>query len=164
LEASDRKKLEELAVERLMATANDEEQWSFCFRTEGAVSAIYCPWQVGEDAALDGEIEGLDLPWTPERLDLIKRSQADPTEKELRQWAEAYCRKMVTDAYEGLATAWAVPLWIDQKIAAYALFVAGADEDPDDPPLLKGVFDTLEEAGSALDIEGVAEGTPPSWE
>jgi hypothetical protein len=39
MKSADRKKLEKLALERLDATANDEERWSFLFRTDGAVGA-----------------------------------------------------------------------------------------------------------------------------
>ena len=39
-----------------------------------------------QDWEFDGEIEDLGLPWSPERLELIKRGEADPTEEELHQW------------------------------------------------------------------------------
>jgi len=35
-----------------------------------------------QDWEFDGEIEDLGLPWSPERLELIKRGEADPTEEE----------------------------------------------------------------------------------
>jgi hypothetical protein len=49
MDSADRKKLAKFASERLYATADDEEQWSFLFRTRGAVSYLYCPWSVTED-------------------------------------------------------------------------------------------------------------------
>jgi hypothetical protein len=42
MDLADRQKLERIALDRLLASADDEEQWSFVFRTEGAVSALYC--------------------------------------------------------------------------------------------------------------------------
>ena len=84
MDLADREKLEKLALERLYATADDDEPWSFVFRTDGALSMNYCPWSETEDWEFDGEIEGLGLPWSPERLKLIKRGEADPTEEELQ--------------------------------------------------------------------------------
>ena len=120
---ADREKLEKLALERLYATADDDEPWSFVFRTDGALSMNYCPWSETEDWEFDGEIEGLGLPWSPERLKLIKRGEADPTEEEL-------------------------------QIAGYALFVGASEGDPDEAPILEGVFDSPEEAEAALTEKG----------
>jgi hypothetical protein len=39
-------------------------------------------------------VEGLAAVWAPERLDLIKRGEADPNEGELRQWRQAKCCKL----------------------------------------------------------------------
>jgi hypothetical protein len=66
-------KLEKLALERLYATANDDEQWSFLFRTRWAMDPFYCPWSVTEDCEFDGGVEDLDLPWSSERLEVLKR-------------------------------------------------------------------------------------------
>jgi hypothetical protein len=81
-------------LERLHATADDDEQWSFLFRTDRAVNFLYCPWSVTEDWEFDGETQGLSLPWSPERLQLIRDGDADPNEEELRQWRRAMCRKL----------------------------------------------------------------------
>jgi hypothetical protein len=157
VDATDRKKLEELASERLLASADDEEQWSFVFGTEGAVDLLYCPWSVTEDEDFNGETDGLDLPWTPERLDLITRGEAEPTEEELRQWRRALCRKLA-DGSDWCWVAWIVPLWIDGKIAGHALFSASAAGDPDEAPLLGGVFESFDEAKAALSVEGAIDG------
>ena len=149
MEAAVRKKLEELAVERLEATADDEEQWSFCFRTEGAADFVYCPWSVTKDLEFDGETDGLDLPWSAERLDLITRGEAEPTEKELHEWRRAKCREFATST-DDCWIAWIVPLWIKKKIAGYALFVSDSAADPDEAPVLEGVFDSHDEARVAL--------------
>jgi hypothetical protein len=64
MDLADREKLEKLALERLDATADDDEQWSFLFRTNGATDLLYCPWSVTEDWEFDGETEGLRLHWS----------------------------------------------------------------------------------------------------
>ena len=69
MRAPDREKLKKLALERLYATADAEEPWSLVFRTDGALCMSYCPWSETEDCEFDGEIEGLGLPWSPERLE-----------------------------------------------------------------------------------------------
>jgi hypothetical protein len=165
LEPSDRKKLEELALQRLMATADDaNDPWSFLYRTEGSNNVGYCSWDAGDSAMFDRDLEGLDLPWTPERLDLIKRGEAEPTQEEARQWVEAHCRKMLMNDDEAIESAYIVPLWIDGKIAAYALFLSGDSDYPYDAPAFRGVFETVEEAKAAVAPDGLIEGAPPSWE
>ena len=153
MDAADRKKLEQVALDRLLATAHDEEQWSFAFRTEGAVYLPYCPWSVTEDWEFDGGTDGLDLPWAPERLDLITRGEADPTEEELGQWREALCRQLA-DGSDYCSVAWIVPLWIEKKIAGHALFTVTADGDPDEAPTLEGVFESVDQAKAALAVAG----------
>ena len=143
-------KREKLALERLYATADDDEPWSFVFRTDGALSMNYCPWSETEDWEFDGEIEGLGLPWSPERLKLIKRGEADPTEEELHQWRRAKC-KLAANCHW---FAWLTPLTINEKIAGYALFVGASEGDPDEAPILEGVFDSPEEAEAALTEKG----------
>jgi len=153
LNRADRKKLEKLALERLDATANDNEQWSFLFRTDGFVGYLYCPWSETEDWDFDGTIEGLDLPWSAERLNFIKYGKADPTENELRQWRQAKCRSLASGS-DSCWIAWIVPLWIDQKIAGYALFVCSSYGDLNEAPFLEGIFASLEEARVFLTKQG----------
>lgn len=155
LDLAVRKKLEKLALERLYATADAEEPWSFVFRTDGALCMSYCPWSETEDQEFDGEIEGLGLVWSPERLELIKRGEADPTEEELHQWRRAKCRKLAAD-YHWFA--WLTPLTINEKIAGYALFVGASEGDPYEAPILEGVFDSPEEAEAALVEKGAVGG------
>jgi hypothetical protein len=52
--------------------------------------------------------------------------------------------------------AWIVPIRKKGRIAGYALF--GCDSAGDDVPELLGVFDSLEEAKSALTKEGAVAG------
>jgi hypothetical protein len=67
VEAAKRAQLEHLALSRLGATAHDDEQWSFLFRTPGARCHTYCPWTVTDDWDFDGSLDDLDLPWTASR-------------------------------------------------------------------------------------------------
>ena len=60
------------------------------------------------------------------------------TEEEIHQWCRAKCRKLA--AYWHW-TAWPTPLMIDEKIAGYALFVGYSDGDPNEAPILEGVFE-----------------------
>jgi hypothetical protein len=138
----------------LNATAYDEEQWSFAWTGKGAVCLSYCPWSEFDDWEFDGTVEGLDLPWNEERLDLIARGEVNPNENELRQWRQAKCR---TSALKGEAfAAWITPVIMDEKIACYAIFLFHYDAAPEDAPGLMGVFDSLDEAREALTIDGVA--------
>jgi hypothetical protein len=47
---------------------------------------------------------------------------------------------------------------IDEKIAGYAVFVGYADGDPNEAPMLEGVFDSPEEAKAALTEKGAVGG------
>src|SRR5262245_48398079 len=94
LQPTERKKFEKLALQRLNATAYDKDQWSFAWSGMGAVCLSYCPWSELDDWDFDGTIEGLDLPWAGERLELISRGEAHPNKKEMRQWRRAMCRRL----------------------------------------------------------------------
>jgi hypothetical protein len=153
VDTSRRQRLEQLALERLQATAHDEERWSFLFRTDGAVGFLYCPWFVTEDWEFDGDTAGLDLPWDRGRLALIDRGDTEPTQEELAQWRRAKCRLLATFT-DWAWIAWVVPVREEGRVAGYALFVADANGHPDDAPHLQGVFDSLEEAKAALMTEG----------
>jgi hypothetical protein len=153
MEPATRGKLEELALERLDATADDEEQWSFLFRTDGAVDVPYCPWFVTEEWEFERDTEDLDLPWSAERRELIESGGDNPTEDELREWRRAMCRKLAPGSDWSWA-AWIVPLWIEDKVAGYAAFLVDASGDPDEAPILEGIFDSIDEAKAALAIKG----------
>lgn len=147
-------RLESLALERLEVTADDEERWSFLFRTEGAVDFIYCPWEEVEE--FDGDVEDLDLPWSPERLELIEEGEAEPTEQELAEWRRAKCQQLADDS-ECAQTAWIVPLHVDGQVAGWALFLCG--DDPDEAPTLNGVFATIDAGKAALAVVGAIAAT-----
>ena|ERR1700754_4474933 len=156
MDPAEQSKWEAAAIARLNATAEDDEQWSFLFRTEGAQTVTYCPWSATQNMAFDGTIYGLDLPWSDERTKLIESGKADPTAEELAQWREAMCRSLIDSEQSWIAHI--VPLWADKTIAAYAFFATGGSSDPDESPLLKGVFDTLDAAKAAVAADGAVEG------
>lgn len=153
MDSTARGKLEELAWERMNATADDEEQWSFAFRTEGAVDFPYCPWFVTEEWEFHGELDDLELPWSADRRAAIAKGEDQPTEDELNEWRRAMCRKLAPGS-DWSWVAWIVPLWIEGQIGGYAAFTFDPNLDPDDPPELNGVFDSLEAAKTALMADG----------
>ena len=61
-----------LALERLNATADDDEQWSYAWTGEGAVNFLYCPWSQFEHEEFDGWVSDLNLPWSEARLRQIE--------------------------------------------------------------------------------------------
>src|SRR5579871_622776 len=121
MDMATRSNLEKLAVRRAAETADDEEPWSFLYRTEGAVGGLFCPWSETEDYEFDGNT-GLDLPWTQDRREAIANGEADPTDEELLQWRRALALHFAHGT-ESCAPIWIVPLRLDAEIAGYALFV-----------------------------------------
>jgi hypothetical protein len=138
-------------MERLLATAGDDEPWSFLFRTDGTVRFLFCPWSSVEDEDFDGNIDGLDLPWSPERVQAIDGG-ADPTEEELEQWRRAVAYQLA-DGSDWSAAVSIVPLWVDGAISGYAAFVCESS-DPDETPALEGIFASVQEATDALARRG----------
>jgi hypothetical protein len=121
------------------------------FRTERAYGLLYCPWTATKDWDFDGQIEGLMLPWSPDRLDLIKNSKADLTDEEIAQWRQAKCRQLASGS-DWAVPAWVVPLRLEGEIAAWSLFVCEGDEEM--PPALVGVYDSAEDAETELGMKG----------
>jgi hypothetical protein len=151
MDERDKQRWERVATKSLEATGDGEEQWSFLVRTPGSVGFLYCSWATTETLDFDGELQGLSLPWSDERLDLIRRGAADPNDEELAQWRKAKCQELAAGS-AWARPAWIVPLWVDGRIAAWTLFLSGPEDDGE--PYLEGVFDNLEEAKVALAIEG----------
>jgi len=100
----------------------------------------------------DGDTENLVLPWSQARIEFIKCG-GDPNKEELRQWREAKCRQLANGS-DWCWNAWAVPVRVKRRTAGYALFVCPSYGDPDDPPMLKGIFDSLDDAIALLRAEG----------
>lgn len=147
MDIAKRSTLETLARQGLAATASDDEQWSYLFRTKGSLELVYCPWSVVEDWEFDGDLDGLELPWSDERINEIEDGD-DPTDAELQEWRRATCRQLA-DGSDWAVPAWIVPVEVDQQVAGYALFLS-IDADEDSEPHLEGIYDTIVEAKSAL--------------
>jgi hypothetical protein len=59
-------------------------------------------------------------------------------------------------ADEGQAwIAWITPLREATKIEGYALWLVSIDGAPEDPPMLRGVFDSMKDAKAVLCSEGI---------
>jgi hypothetical protein len=145
--------LRRIAVERLRATADDTEPWSFLFRTEGAEGFHYCPWSWTSEEDFDGEVDIYDLPWPLERKALIRAGLSDPTGIELEQWREAKCR-WAANGSDWCYPAWVVPLQVEATIGGYAIFLC------EDSPSLEDVYDTPAEAKDALKRVGAVDSLP----
>ena len=75
MDESTKRRLERIAWNHANSSRNHEENWSFLFRKEGATSHDFFPLPGLDDWDFDGDVDGLDLPWTPERDLGIERSQ-----------------------------------------------------------------------------------------
>ena len=149
-----RKELEKIALEQLAATADNDEQWSYAWGDPGGKSFSFCSWAQYEEEKFDGTVEGLDLPWTEERQQLIETGQADPNEFELRQWRVAKCREAAASDEPWLA--WITPMRTPSgDVEAFALWIFSARGAPEDPPELWGVFDSIDGAEAKLRASGV---------
>lgn len=142
----ERKKLETIALERLLASGDGDEKWSFLFRTVGSAGLICCRWVTTEDWEFDGEIAGLSLPWPQGRLGQIA-ANSEFTTDELVQWRRAKCQQLAAGS-DWSTPAWIVPLRTENSINGWALFLCEGPVDA--APCLMGVFDGLEDAGAAL--------------
>jgi hypothetical protein len=147
--------LERFALEQLEATRNDDESFSFLFRTEGSFSVFYCDHATVEELDSVGDLDVLDLPWDKARIEFLMNSDAEPTPadltpEELRQWRHARCQRILRgEDYYDPSIAWVVPLRPGELVEGYALFKTWSEE-PDDPCFLEGVFPTAEAAITAL--------------
>jgi hypothetical protein len=144
-----RRKLERIAWNHADGSRDDEERWSFLFRTEGAVSYNFFPLHALDGWEFDGDLDGLDLPWTAERMEEIEAGAA-LDEVELEQWRWAKCRALA-DGTDWTWVAWLVPLRVENEIAGYAAFLCSPE---DNDPSLHGVFETQDEAEQALSGAG----------
>ena len=121
----------------LEATANDEEPWSFLFRTEGAVGGLFYPLSGVEDYPFDGEAGG-----------------DSPTEEELRQLAARRRPRNNSASLKRVSRFGSSHCRIGGAIAGHALFIIEGDGDPEEPPKLDGVFESVAEAKAALRAKG----------
>ena len=156
MDSNEKQRLENLALKRLHATADEEEEHSFLFRTEGALDYAFYPWSRIEHEDFDGDAECVKHIWGSDRLALVESGEADPTEEELLQWCRATALSRAANT-DWAWVAWVVPIWECSTISGYALFLC--EPDPDHDPELRGVYKTLAEAQQALALEGAVYGS-----
>lgn len=149
--------IEDIAVERLYASKEGDEEWSFLFRTPGSFDIYYIPHEEIESWGFDpdwGELEGLH--WKEERWRQLLEEEQEPTIEELTEWrrAVAYLKSENGDC----SLAWIVPItitsfepsWLGEIIGGWALFDCGAVEGVDQDPCLEGVYKTPGDAVTGL--------------
>ncbi|MER9580474.1 hypothetical protein [Mesorhizobium sp. M0276] len=142
-----RRRLERIAWNHAAAaTRDDEERWPFLFQTEGAVGYLFCPFP--EVEAFDGDLEGLNLAWKPERVAQIDDG-GDLTSVEFAEWQRAYCDQQVVAGADSVWPVWIVPIRLEGQTAGYATFLSQHDD-----PTLGGVYETVEQAEAALSGQG----------
>ncbi|MBU6373653.1 MAG: hypothetical protein KJS97_13085 [Alphaproteobacteria bacterium] len=153
MDNDNRERLIALAYDCLEATRDDDEQFSFVFRTLGAKSlggAFFFADLEDFDPYL-ADPDHLDLPWPMERWHAFENF-GRPTSDELTAWRNAVARlwqdlaKSRTCEWPHLI--WLTPLLENGALAAYALFDCPMRNKAD--PYLIGLFDTQEEAEAAL--------------
>lgn len=81
-----------------------------------------------EVEGFDGDVEDLDLPWKPERLELLAKGETEPTEQELAEWRQAKYQQLA-DESEWSRAACGVPWLADGQMAGWTLFLCGDDPD-----------------------------------
>ncbi|RVC79881.1 hypothetical protein EN745_14680 [Mesorhizobium sp. M4A.F.Ca.ET.022.05.2.1] len=141
-----RRRLERIAWNHAASTRNDEERWSFAFKTPGAVGYFFCPFSAVEE--FDGDLEGLNLSWEPERVAQIEDGE-DLTPEEFGEWRRAYRDQQVKAGADDVWPVWIVPIRLGGLIAAYATFLSQHDD-----PTLGGVHETIEQAEAVLSEQG----------
>lgn len=147
MDQSKKAHLTQLAMRRLMKSATDDEPWSFAFRTPGAISLSYCPWETVGDWEFDGDVSGVQSQWKPDRIAAIENGTAEPDQEELAIWKKAKCVALA-DGSDWSIPAWIVPILERRKIAAWALIVCQSQEDAS--PIIEGVFADVASARLAL--------------
>ncbi|TPN41376.1 hypothetical protein [Mesorhizobium sp. B1-1-6] len=141
-----RQRLERIAWNRATATRNNDERWSFLFRTQGRIGYFFCPFPAVDQ--FDGDLEGLNLSWKSRRVAQIDAG-ADLTSEEYGEWRRAYCDRQVETGADGVWPVWIVPIRLEGQIAGYATFLCQQDD-----PSLGGVYETIEQAEAVLSEQG----------
>ena len=148
--------LRRFALDQVEATREDDEQYSFLFRTPGSLSFTICRYRETEDWEFDGNLGGLDLPWAQARIERLRSSDAGLTPDELQQWRRAKCRQLAAGS-DWSSPAWIVPLMPTGYVDGYALFLCeGADAES--YPVLEGIYQTVDAATAALRLHGAIDG------
>jgi hypothetical protein len=161
--------IEAIAIRRLAESENDEEEWSFVFRTPGSEKRWY--FSVDEIDGWEFEPEMTDFPgltWAKERKEMLSSCEDDPTESELNEWQIAKAKWGIQKGDEGASQAFVVPVIVDilslkvgpiekevPVIAGYVNVDCGPMIDAFREPGTEGAFRTKEEAFEALRVDRV---------
>jgi len=145
---ADKRRLHELACRLLEATRDDDEQWSFLFRTPGAIDLLYCPWSSVEDLEFNGNVSELRNLLSADRICEIEVGDDALSDDELALWRLCKCRELAKGSDWSLP-AWIVPIWENDGISGWALAL-----DRDLEPYVSDVFESEQAARDALDRLG----------
>ena len=145
------KALGEEALSRLYATKDDEEEWSYLFRTEGSGCVLWYPSEKVEDEDFYWEAREMEGLWSKERIEAIGAGRATPNGDELKIWRAQLCQRNADNTDYAYAV-WTVPVSLDGGTSGYAMFLC--EPDAYRTPELRGVFSSVEVAHACLRDEG----------
>lgn len=135
-----------LAQSLLDETQDDEEPWSFVYRTPGALGGTWYAWERTDDVvAEDWVFDDLVGRWPPDRLEQVRTGEQEPTDEEWHQIREAMCRLLANNAEVGNVF-WITPIDSPGGHSGYVLFRDSVNDDPEVPPMVDGVFESQEDA------------------
>jgi hypothetical protein len=154
METSRRKWLEQVAVSRL--TANADNPYDYLWGEGADVAGQWCRWSEYEAEDFTGQIESLDLPWAAARIQEIENG-APLESAELAQWRRAMCFWHVKHRTDHGLMAWIMPVRTDSRtIEAYAVWLdlIGNPASTAEDITLFGIFESTDEARAALSAGG----------
>ena len=144
-------RLRKHAAEQLERSRHDEEQWSFLFRTPGAIGFLYCPWTVVEDWEFEGDLSLIADQLSTDRRQRIERGVDSLTEAELLRLRKRKCEEYAAGS-DWSQPAWIVPLSEGAEVIAWALVLSPDDGGLD--PFISDIYESLAAAIKALESEG----------
>ena len=148
------KLLEETAAKCLYATQNDEEQWSYLFRTEGNEEFWYYTTDDLEDLEIQVADYGQDFfaDFDNQRLAQISNSEDEPSPEELSKLRKTVARWQLEQGYDDASQGFIVPVSVGSGIAGYAVFDCGRIDSFNDPALVSAHYSMEEARKAARDL------------
>jgi hypothetical protein len=146
-----RLRLQKHAADQLERSRHDEEQWSFLFRTPGAIDLLYCPWTVVADWEFDGDLSLIADQLSNDRRQRIEKGVELLNEAELVLLRKRKCEEYANGS-DWSQVAWIVPLSEGAEVIAWALVLCPIDGDID--PFVSDVYESIAAAIKALELEG----------
>jgi hypothetical protein len=135
-----KRKFVEISLRRLRASKNANPKYSFLIKTLGSFSVAWHLWPPENEYGGFGTI--LNVLWSFKKIDQMKRLNS-PTDAEIREWQIAVSKASLKLNTEHVLKAWIIPIWIDEVIKSYALFIDTKEPDFEGflEPNLEGVFE-----------------------